>query len=284
MTSTSQALPRRAWVEQVMGMPVSVHLQGARARTDEAAGAARRAFATLRSADATFSTYRADSAVTAMRAGRLRLEDAPREVGDVVRLCDIARECTGGLFDPFLPDEQGRRVFDPSGLVKGWAAERAAAELAGLAGVAYCLNAGGDVVVGGTAPVSWSVGIEDPTDRRRLVAVVPVESGAVATSGTAARGAHLVDPRDGSRPSALLSVTVVGPSLMWADVLATAAFVRGADAAAWVARRLGYSALVVPAPVPAAQVDGASAVSGAPDSSSTSGTTSAIESTTRVGR
>jgi hypothetical protein len=34
---------------------------------------------------------------------------------------------------------------------------------------------------------------------------------------------------------------------MWADVLATAAFVRGLDAPAWVARRVGYSATVVPA-------------------------------------
>jgi thiamine biosynthesis lipoprotein len=247
MTTAEADLPRRAWVEQVMGMPVSIHLRGERALTGDAAGAVEQAFEVLRRADAVFSTYRADSAVMAMRAGRLRFSDAPPEVADVVLLCDIARECTGGLFDPYLLDEEGRQVFDPSGLVKGWAAQRAAAQLARVAGVAYCLNAGGDVAVGGTAAVPWSIGLEDPRDRSRVADVVVLASGAVATSGTAARGAHLVDPRDGSRPSALLSVTVVGPSLMWADVLATAAFVRGPDAPAWVARRLGYSATVVPA-------------------------------------
>jgi thiamine biosynthesis lipoprotein len=226
---------------------VSIHLQGPRALTSDADGAVQRAFAVLRAADAMFSTYRADSAVMAMRAGRLRFSDAPPEVADVVRLCDIARECTGGLFEPYLRDERGRSVFDPSGLVKGWAAQRAAAELAHPAGVAYCLNAGGDVAVGGADPVPWSIGLEDPRDRSRIADVVVLATGAVATSGTAARGAHLVDPRDGSRPGALLSVTVVGPSLMWADVLATAAFVRGLDAPAWVARRVGYSATVVPA-------------------------------------
>jgi thiamine biosynthesis lipoprotein len=244
---TAAMRPRRAWVEQVMGLPVSIHLQGRRALTDDAAAAVQRAFDVLRAADALFSTYRADSAVMAMRAGRLRFSDAPPEVADVVRLCDIARECTGGLFEPYLRDERGRSVFDPSGLVKGWAAQRAAAELAHPAGVAYCLNAGGDVAVGGADPVPWSIGLEDPRDRSRIADVVVLATGAVATSGTAARGAHLVDPRDGSRPGALLSVTVVGPSLMWADVLATAAFVRGLDAPAWVARRVGYSATVVPA-------------------------------------
>jgi thiamine biosynthesis lipoprotein len=234
-------------VEQVMGLPVSIHLAGPRALTGDAAAAVRRAFEVLRAADAMFSTYRADSAVMAMRAGRLRFADAPPEVADVVRLCEIARECTGGLFDPYRDDGGGRRVFDPTGLVKGWAAERAAAELAELTGVAYCLNAGGDVAVGGADPAPWSIGLEDPRDRRRVTDVVVLATGAVATSGTAARGAHLVDPRDGSRPTALLSVTVVGPSLMWADVLATAAFVRGPDAPAWVARRVGYSATVVPA-------------------------------------
>jgi thiamine biosynthesis lipoprotein len=49
--------------------------------------------------------------------------------------------------------------------------------------------------------------------------------GGVATSGTAARGAHLYDPATGSFVQRTGSVTVVGPSLMWADVWATALFV-----------------------------------------------------------
>jgi thiamine biosynthesis lipoprotein len=236
---------RRAFVEQVMGLPVSLHVDGPAADEIATRRAVEAAMAVLHEADARFSTYRADSEVMRLRDGRLDLADAAPDVHEVVRLCDLARERTGGLFDAYLPDDEGRRVFDPSGLVKGWAAARAAQLLDGLPGIAYCLNAGGDVVMGGREPRPWRVGIEDPRDRSRVVFVVERSAGAVSTSGTAARGEHLVDPRDGSRPASLLSVTVVGASLMWSDVLATAAFVRGQDAVEWVSRQVGYAALAV---------------------------------------
>ena len=66
----------------------------------------------------------------------------------------------------------------------------------------------------------------------------------MATSGTSARGAHLVDPRTGGPAGALAQVSVTGPSLLWADVLATAAFVRGATRD-WLRTQLGYEGLVV---------------------------------------
>ena len=75
--------------------------------------------------------------------------------------------------------------------------------------------------------------------------MLPLRRGAVATSGTSARGAHLVDPRTGRPAVALAQVSVTGPSLMWADVLATAAFVRGPDATSWLRAQLGYQGLVV---------------------------------------
>ena len=228
-----------------MGLPVSVTLDGPGAEDTDAHQVVAAAMALLHDVDARFSTYRDDSEVMRLRDGRLTLADASTDVREVLRLCDLARERTSGLFDAYLPDAEGHRVLDPSGLVKGWAAARAARLLDDVPQVAYCLNAGGDVVVGGQEPRTWRVGIEDPRDRSRLVHVAEVEAGAVATSGTAARGAHLVDPRDGGQPAALLAVTVVGESLMWADVLATAAFVRGEDAVAWVSRQLGYAALAV---------------------------------------
>jgi FAD:protein FMN transferase len=77
-------------------------------------------------------------------------------------------------------------VLDPTGVVKGWAAERAADHLRALDSTDFCLSAGGDLVCRtlepGAAP--WRIGIEHPHDPSRLVAVVPVAIGAVATSGT----------------------------------------------------------------------------------------------------
>ena len=54
-----------------------------------------------------------------------------------------------------------------------------------------------------------------------------------------------VDPRTGLPADALVSVTVVGPSLMWADVYATAACAYGDDAMAWLETLEEYEALIV---------------------------------------
>ncbi len=74
---------------------------------------------------------------------------------------------------------------------------------------------------------AWNVGIEHPLAPDRLIATVPVRDGAVATSGTAHRGQHLVDARSGEAPEGLASVTVIAGSLVEADVDATAAFALG---------------------------------------------------------
>lgn len=243
----SADLPRAGFVEQIMGLPVSVHVRGEGARGADVAAAVERVFAELREVDALFSTYRPDSEVSRIDAGTLAPADAGPLLHEVFALSVIARERTGGLFDVHLPSAGGRRRYDPSGLVKGWAADRAARHLVALDDLDFCLNAGGDVVMGCGRPDAepWRAGIEDPREGGTLLGVLERRDGAVATSGTAARGAHLVDPRDGSSPHALLSVTVVGPSLTWADVLATAAFVRGEDAVDWLRGQVDYAAVAV---------------------------------------
>jgi thiamine biosynthesis lipoprotein len=241
-------LPRAAFVEQVMGLPVSVHVRGPRAREPFVAEVVAAAFAGLHEADRLFSTYRADSDVSRLDAGTLALGDADPLVREVLELCERARADTGGLFDIQLPGPDGRRHLDPSGLVKGWAAERAAAVVAAIEGHEFCLNAGGDVCVGGAADGGgpWRIGLERPGGPG-LLGFVELRAGAVATSGTAARGEHLVDPRTGLAPRGVGSVTVTGPSLTRTDVLATAAFVRGADATSWIAGFPGHAVLVVSA-------------------------------------
>ncbi|EWM10229.1 FAD:protein FMN transferase [Kutzneria sp. 744] len=223
---------RRAWVEHIMGMPISLHLRGPGVRDDPGtAAAATGVFAVLREADQLFSTYRLDSVIWAIRRGEP--VDHPL-VREVLALCREARDRTDGWFDPELPGG-----FDPSGLVKGWAVERAAATLHALGDVDHCLNAGGDIALHVASPSrpAWRVGIEDPRDRHALLGVRTVRTGAVATSGTAARGPHIVDPHRGLPAEGLLSVTVSGPSLLWADVYATAAFAHGPGAETWLRRR-----------------------------------------------
>lgn len=207
-----------------MGMPISVLARGGGAGSAEAEAAVRRVLTELTEVDATFSLYREDSEVSRLARGEVELARCSPDVREVLARCTWARELTGGLFDAVTPEG----TWDPSGLVKGWAAERASRQLAGTPDVDWCLNAGGDVVVVSASGEPFVVGIQDPRDRERVAATISRTTGAVATSGTAARGTHLYDPRTGTATaSRWLSVTVMGPSLETADVLATAAFVAG---------------------------------------------------------
>jgi thiamine biosynthesis lipoprotein len=231
-----------------MGMPVSLHLRGAdldAAAVDAVVGSV---FGLLEEADRVFSTYRDHSEISRIRRGELALDEAGPLVRQVHRWCERAAVLTDGAFTPWLPDAAGVVRFDPTGLVKGWAAERAARWLTRSQPHAFCLNVGGDVVVDsrhdasnlsgsvadavGSGPVEaagemapWRVGIEDPADRSRIACSLDVHRGGVATSGSAARGAHLYEPVSREFVDRPGSVTVSGPSLMWADVWATAAFV-----------------------------------------------------------
>jgi thiamine biosynthesis lipoprotein len=253
--TAGREMPRRSWVEQVMGMPISVHLRGPDVRTAPGIGRVVAAvFEQLRQVDRLMSTYRADSEVIRLRRGELSLSQCHPSVREVVGLCEQARQRTDGYFDARLPGG-----FDPSGLVKGWAVERAARLLADIGACDYYLNAGGDIALGVAMPDSaaWKVGIEDPRDPTRVLAVREARCGGVATSGSAARGAHIVDPHTGRHPDDLLAVTLIGPTLLWADVYATAAFARGADALHWLSSHApAYEALVVYRDGRAAHPDG----------------------------
>lgn len=229
-------------------MPVSVHLRGESSRGPVAHERVSAVYDELRAVEEIFSPYRPGSDVSRIDRGDLAPEDAHPLVAEVVELCETARVLTEGSFDVSYgsrPQPGERRRFDPTGLVKGWAVQRACERLSAGLRCDVSVNAGGDIAMrAGLDARTWRIGIEDPADPLLLVAVVDVVAGGVATSGTAHRGKHIVDPQDGSPADDLLSVTVVGPSLLWADVLATAAFVRGRDGLALVEALTGYEALV----------------------------------------
>lgn len=194
----------------------------------------------LRHVDAVFSPFREDSAVCRVRRGEPVPGTWRDELSEVRALCEDAGRRTDGWFSAWHSG-----VFDPSGLVKGWAVERAAGLLRAAGAEGVCLNGGGDVQLWGGP---WRVGISDPLRGGRLVAQVESVSGAlaVATSGTAERGCHIVDPRTcGPVVGPLASLTVVCASLTEADVLATAGYARGAEARAWLDGLPGVSAFAV---------------------------------------
>ncbi|GLL06924.1 FAD:protein FMN transferase [Dactylosporangium matsuzakiense] len=243
-------LPRRAWVEQIMGLPMSIHVRGADPDAAEVQQRVTAVFTQLRHADAVFSPYRDDSELSRWERGELAVEAADPTFAEVLALCEEARERTGGWFDArALPDPRtGAPRFDPSGLVKGWAVERAAEQLQRLRGYSWCVNAGGDVLVHALEEhPAWRIGIESPDDPSRLLQVLERRSGAVATSGPAHRGAHIVDPHTGRPATGVRAVTVTGPQLLWADVYATAAAARGARALPWLETLDEHAALLVSA-------------------------------------
>jgi thiamine biosynthesis lipoprotein len=138
-------------------------------------------------------------------------------------------------------------MLDPTGFVKGWAAERASQALLDAGFTRWCLNVGGDAIVHAdpaTDP-AWRVGLVDPFDRTVVRATIDLHCGALATSGTAERGLHLVDERTGTPATEWVSFTVMGPSLTWADAFATTACALGAAGPAWVCQFEGYEVIAI---------------------------------------
>lgn len=223
-------------VERLMGTVVSIDVRDGRVDP----GALDGALAHLRDVEARFSTYRDDSEVSRLARGELSEAGCSADLRYVLALCENLRETSDGYFDIRRAGRDGG--LDPSGLVKGWSIE-GAGDILGLAGGRnFSINAGGDIIARGEpAPGRpWRVGIRHPELANRLAAVLEVRDLAVATSGTYERGEHIRDPHTGRPPRGLRSVTVVGPSLTYADAYATAAFAMGPDGLAWVASHPGY--------------------------------------------
>ena len=245
MTVTQQ--PAQRHVAHLMGMPVSLALRGRHTDDDEAREAWGRCVAELTEVDRVFSTYRQDSVVSRLSRGEIGPADCPAEVREVLALGEQARVESGGAFDVRRPGPHGVRVLDPSGVVKGWAVQRASAHLLALPDTDVCLSAGGDLVchVADDVRSAWRIGIEDPHDPQRVLATVEVRRGAVATSGAAHRGQHITDARTGAVPGLVASVTVLTDDLTWADIDATAAYAMGAEALDWLRGRPGRRGVVV---------------------------------------
>jgi len=164
----------------------------------------------------------------------------------------------GATYRDLVLDERARTitltrpvVIDLGAVAKGLAIDLAARELAPLGD--YAIDAGGDVYVQGRnlGGRVWRVGIQHPRKPGETIECLEVSNAAVCTSGdyeqraSTGGGHHIVDPRTGSSPTELASLTVVAPSAMLADGLATAAFVLGAARGLRLIERSGAEGMAI---------------------------------------
>lgn len=198
--------------------------------------------------DEVFSTYKDGSFVSRLRRGEIDIAQCPADLQEVWQLSSVARDLTDGAFDPWAV----AGGFDPSGYVKGWAADRAAQILLDAGCQQVQVNAAGDLTLrGGVVEKGvagpWKIGVVNPDNRQEVLRIFEITDGAIATSGTYERGAHIVDPHTGTIAIGAMSATVLGPDGGLSDALATALMVAGEDGAGWFAQPelAEYSAWVI---------------------------------------
>ena len=122
---------------------------------------------------------------------------------------------------------------------KGYAADMAKALLIKKGVIAGIINASGDMNTWGKQPNGeyWKVGITNPLNKSKVMALLPIDEGAVVTSGdyekhvtiNGKRYTHIIDPRTGFPSIGIISVTVFAPKAELADALATSVFVMGTN-------------------------------------------------------
>lgn len=237
ISPTDIRVPRRH-VEQCMGTIFSLDVR--------APGVDHSALDTvvawLHEIDNTFSTYRPNSEISRLRRGEITIAQCSPDVRNVLNRCQELSAETNGYFDAYADG-----TLDPSGLVKGWAIQRVSEMLTAAGSGNHCVNGGGDVQCAGSAAAGtpWRIGITDPLKPGNLAAVIAGNGLAVATSGSAERGPHILDPHTGASPKLLASVTIVGPSLATADAYATAAYAMEGTAPDWIKSKTNHQALII---------------------------------------
>lgn len=223
----------------VMGMPARVELVGSSDRED-----VEKIFHLWNEIEERFSTYKDSSEISRINRNELPEAEYSPEMREIFSLAKETNTKTKGYFDITRPD--GR--IDPSGLVKGWAIQKAA-ELAQKLGFdSYYLEIGGDIQTCGhdADGHEWTIGIRNPFNREEIVKILYPHDAGVATSGSAARGQHIYNPHDPSSALAdIASITVIGPDIYEADRFATAAFAMGYDGISFINSLKGFEAYAI---------------------------------------
>lgn len=198
--------------------------------------------------DQLFSTYKSDSEVSQIRRGELEISQSHPLLQECWSNLLILRDETDGYFDPWA----GKNGFDPSGYIKGWVSDHAIRILKEHGASSIQINAAGDISLAGGYIENgneggWKIGIRDPEDSQKIVKIFEINDGAIATSGSYERGAHIYDPKTGMIAIGARSATVYGPDGGVCEALSTALMVSGRDGAYLFSRELfsQYGAWVI---------------------------------------
>ena len=216
-----------------MGTVVSIDIP------DADKGVFEECFHIFHSIDKIFSTYKATSEVSMYNNGKLSLDEATASFTKVFDACTEYKKLTNGFFDAYY----GNR-YDPSGYVKGYAIDQVGKMLTQKGYSTYLINAGGDILAQANEPEFWNIAISDPSDTGKIVANMKLDSAAIATSGTYERGNHIMSPT-GESASFFKSVSIIGPSIIEADVYATAVYAMGEKGLDFMKTIPNYSCLYV---------------------------------------
>jgi thiamine biosynthesis lipoprotein len=222
-------------VQQIMGMPISIDIPNCEDKT-----IFNEALERLRQIDKRFSPYKPDSEVSKYKNGELKEEELSKELKSVIKACREAERWTDGYFSAWAAG-----TFDPSGYVKGWAVSQAGKIIGGHGYQTYCIGAGGDILARSNSDKIWNIGIQDPTVKDKILNMLSISNGAVATSGSYERGAHIINPKTKQPADELLSVTVTGPYIIKADILATAIFAAGNSNQKFIYKQPDYKVHVI---------------------------------------
>lgn len=200
------------------------------------------AVAELRAIDVTYSPVRPNSLVSLLRRGEVAAQVYP-PLADIVDRCLAMRVATEGWFDPWAVPGG----FDPAGMIKGWAIERAASRLRSAGVSDYAVISGGDLTVRGRAPHGgpWRVALRRPPRDGvdSAPTTVTMVDGAIGTCGLTTSRRPVIDPHTGAAVHRDGAAMVIGTDLAVADGYATALYAAGPAGRDWFPTVDGYQVL-----------------------------------------
>jgi FAD:protein FMN transferase len=221
-----------------MGMPVTLEVIDPNVTAD----VFDTVYAYFTTVDEKFSTYKDTSEISAINRGELTPDRMSNDMRTIFALAEQTREATNGYFDILH-----NGLYDPSGIVKGWAIYHAAELLHRKDFKNFYVDAGGDVEAVGKNDrgAEWRVGIRNPFNTDEIVKVVGISNCGIATSGTYIRGQHIYNPYKAGPLTDIMSITVIGPNVYEADRYATAAFAMGRDGIAFIENLTGFEGYMI---------------------------------------